>query len=961
MNADARALSLFRAYLDADPSRRRGLLERARRSDPQAHALLAAMIAADRSRHPLDRPLPPPRIAAATAADDQEGEERIGTRLGPWRIVRKIGRGGMGIVYEAHRDDRQYDQRVALKCARSGLSSPHLAQALVSERHHLARLQHPGITALLDGGLDPDGHPWFALQYVDGEPIDTWCDRQRKTLRERVALLRQICAALAYAHGQGVLHRDIKPSNLLVTASARVQLLDFGLAVPLAADADASAPFALTPGYTAPEIVFQGAAPSVASDLYSLGIVAARLLAGDAPHRSVLGQASRWLESAPADRDWLSRAAAEAGAKAARDRGLADPAALAKAVAGDLAAIVGRCTDPEPARRYRDADELDADLGRWLQQRPVRARGDDPWYRAGRHLRRLRLPLGLAVLAALAAAIGAGATVWQGHRARDEARAAVAVGRLFEETLGSATLSGLGETRFSSGALLRDVEAKVRALDLASQPQVLARALTSLARSQAVVGDYAQATRLADESARLLQRSDAPAAESQATLASLLNLQARHADARRVAQQALQELDGSAADRPLRVRLLSEIARSDWELDAHQSARRVLDQALALTDRGPQADPAPYAELLILRGHWNARLLSLPAAEADLRRAIAVSAGPHPQLANQAREKLVRVLTLQERFPQAETLAQRLLDERRRTLGEGHPDTGRAWVALADNRCAGDRPEECSSAIERGKAILRESYGDAHPEYAEALRVSTQLYFLDEGSYLQRLDEMRRAEAILRSAYGAQHEAALRARADLGVMLLHRKPESLDAALAQRLRAEGLSVLSQAIPRAERKRIPLFAPKLYYARALGERRLDGDQADALRLLNEVEQDVGRHFGATHSLRFRVPYSIASVEYDAGDLVAAERRLAAVQPLVEAALPRIRARLVLCNLLRLRAQIAADSGQRQRAEAFLIARRDAAERWLGAQHSFTRQAHRELEAFARTGRVVWHRA
>ncbi|MEI2454127.1 serine/threonine-protein kinase [Lysobacter firmicutimachus] len=964
-SVDARVLSLFRAYVDLEPRRRSRFLEDARRDDPQAHALLAAMIAADAGEHALDLSLPwlSDRLrtgnedaADADEDDESDGENRIGTRLGPWRLVRKIGQGGMGIVYEAMRDDRQYEQRVALKCARAELSSPRLSEALLAERRHLARLQHPNIVPLLDGGVDAQDHPWFALQYVEGEAIDLWCDRRRKSLRDRVALLGQVCDALAYAHAQGVVHQDLKPSNLLVTDDGRVQLLDFGLSAPLNLGADTPAPpVALTPGYTAPEIVFRGAAPCIASDLYSLGVVLAQLLTGDGPSRSLLAQASQWLAttSSEAGAERLVRSAATATSEAIANRGLSDRRSLAKQISGDLAAIVERCLRADPTQRYRSAGELGEDLQRWLQHRPVRARDGGRLYRTGRFLRRHRLAMGLAGVTALTAAIGGGATWWQAYRVERETQATLAVSRLFEETLGSATLSGLSDTPFSSSALLRDVETKVRGLDLSAQPRTLAGALTSLARSRAVIGDYASATRLADEAARLLDRDGAPSLETRATLASLLNLQARHRQARSVAEQTLDQVPHDQLHRPLRVRLLTEIARSDWELLHHRDAQDALDAALALTRNQPER--GPYAELLTLRGYWNARLLNLPQAEADFRRAIAVAADTQPALANQAREKLIQLLTLQERFAEAQGLALQLLEQRRRSLGDRHPDTGRAWVALADSQCGGGRPADCRASIERGKDILRARYGESHPEYAEALRVSTQLYFLDEHSYAERLSEMRRSASILQESYGPAHEAALRARADLGVMLLHRKPASVPDEEQRRLRDEGLALLDSVLSTSDRQKVPIFTPKLYYAIAIARRNRGDDRDTARRLLVETQTDAERYFGDSRGLHLRISYYLALLAYIQGDLATADAQMADIAAQAETAPPHLRLRLVLCNILNVRANIALHRGDRDSARNHLIRLRDTAMRWLGPEHPWVKQAQRDLDLLARTGR------
>ena len=259
----ARARSLFADYVELTAAERDRRLRGLAARDPAAHAGLLAMLQTDAEaeggaglldRSPADllagkhagSPSPTPPAHAA--------DPRLGRRLGAWRIDRAIGHGGMGTVYLAHRDDGQYRQRVALKCVRTELANASLMAAFRDERNLLARLDHPGIAALVDGGVGEDGQPWFAMRFVDGIALDAWCERRRAGVRERVDLLLQVCQALAYAHAQGIVHRDIKPSNLLVTANGRVQLVDFGISSHFAAPgAAAREPIAITPEYAAPE------------------------------------------------------------------------------------------------------------------------------------------------------------------------------------------------------------------------------------------------------------------------------------------------------------------------------------------------------------------------------------------------------------------------------------------------------------------------------------------------------------------------------------------------------------------------------------------------------------------------------------------------------------------------------------------------------------------------------------
>lgn len=203
--ARLRALSLFDDYVALGAAQRVLAMEELEAEDPEAHRMLAAMLEVDATAHPLDQF--PQELYGHVAQDAGiEQDPRIGARLGPWRVTRVISVGGMGTVYGAMRDDGQYQQQVALKCIRQELTNPRLIDAFRNERSTLAQLDHPGIAPLLDGGIDPHGHPWFAMRLVEGEPIHLWCDKRRASLRTRVELLARACDALAYAHGRMVLH-----------------------------------------------------------------------------------------------------------------------------------------------------------------------------------------------------------------------------------------------------------------------------------------------------------------------------------------------------------------------------------------------------------------------------------------------------------------------------------------------------------------------------------------------------------------------------------------------------------------------------------------------------------------------------------------------------------------------------------------------------------------------------------
>lgn len=627
--AFAHALALFDDCVAMPPAERAALLADLARRDPEVHRALRTLLASDEvlqdsGGHDL---LPLASIetlhAQSIAINDREAvavDARVGTRLGPWRLDRVLSSGGMGTVYEASRDDGQYQQRVALKCIRTELTSPRLVESFRREREALAGLDHPGIATLFDGGIEPDGHPWFAMRYVQGAQLDAWCDARRAGLRQRVELLVQACDALAYAHQRQVLHQDIKPSNLMVNDSGQLQVLDFGLTASLAAG-HSEPRLAASDGYTAPEAL-AGAMPAVTMDVWSLGMLMYRLLSGALPRVSsplLSAVLERDDEAGPAR---MSRLAEKGTAGQAHVRGFGSPKALAHGLTGDLDAIAARCVAPTPDARYRSVAALRDDLLAWLHIRPVAARNGGLLYRSARLLARRRVAASLAASTLIVLAGSLGVLFWQERSAARETASSLALSQVFERMLGNATLSGLGDTPMSSRALLQDTERQVRALSLQEHPLVMARGLSMLARNYSVVGDYAQATRLAQEAAAL-QGDDPPAlAAAQATLAAMLNLRGKPREAQAAAREGLTEAADSDTT-PTRLQLLTELARSHWDLGEHDAARRTLDQALALA--GSSHLVSAQAELLTLRGYWNTRLAHFAQADADLRRASALA------------------------------------------------------------------------------------------------------------------------------------------------------------------------------------------------------------------------------------------------------------------------------------------------------------------------------------------------
>ncbi|MBV9926829.1 MAG: protein kinase [Acidobacteria bacterium] len=352
-------------------------------------------------------------------------------RIGPYVILRELGSGGMGTVYEATRDDEQFRQRVAVKLVRRGLDSdPDILRRFHNERQILASLNHPNIARLFDGGATEDGRPYFAMEYVDGKPVDEYCEAAGLDTAARLRLFRTVCAAVSYAHQNLVVHRDLKPSNIVVTADGTVKLLDFGIAKLLRPDEDPSATQtatqlgAMTPAYASPEQV-RGLRATTASDVYSLGVVLYELLTGRRPYefdgRRADEMARVVCEVEPQRPSALAAETTERDVR--RSTRPAGPS-LRRRLRGDVDNIVLLALRKDPARRYSSAELLSEDIRRHLDGLPVSARADTFTYRVSKFVERNRASTIAAALVLLTLVVGVVGMSWEAVRAeRERARA----------------------------------------------------------------------------------------------------------------------------------------------------------------------------------------------------------------------------------------------------------------------------------------------------------------------------------------------------------------------------------------------------------------------------------------------------------------------------------------------------------------------------------------------------------
>ncbi len=406
---------------------------------PDVAERVRALLSASERRGILDAPSPTIEDALPSA----RASLPPGTRIGGFAIDQFIGRGGMGEVYRAHRADVGFEQRVALKLLRVD-ALPNEAM-FERERRLLARLEHPGIARLIDGGVTPEGRPWMAMAYVEGRPIDRWIAADRPSLETRLKAFREICDAVAFAHTNLTVHRDLKPSNILIDEGGRVQLLDFGIA-KLVAESDESAATTgalMTPDYAAPE-QFSNGVVTVATDIHALGVILYEMLAGATPWRGEGGTLSVLVRRVAQDDP-------PPPSRVAVNHATAVPVSR---IRGDLDAIALKALRKDPAARYGSVAELAADIARFESARPVHARAGSGRYRLGRYLRRNRWSIAAAAAVVAALLVGAVGIALQARRTAIERDNALAEARRSDSIVQTLTLM-FGQTGYSRDLTLK--------------------------------------------------------------------------------------------------------------------------------------------------------------------------------------------------------------------------------------------------------------------------------------------------------------------------------------------------------------------------------------------------------------------------------------------------------------------------------------------------------------------------
>jgi len=817
------------------PSEKRvPFLQRACGDDDELFREIYSLILEDTDTHDL---LDGVALDSVTLMDELS---RDGTQIGPYLLVRRLGVGGMGEVYLANRVDGLFEQQVAVKLIKRGMDSIAIVQRFESERQILARLQHPHIARLLDGGLTEDGLPYFAMEYVDGRPIDDYCDEQRLSVGERLALFSTVCKAVLYAHSNLIVHRDLKPENILVTEDGQVKLLDFGIAKVLAADEPSltrTGGRVLTPAYASPEQVL-GEPVNTSTDIYSLGVILYELLAGQRPYRFddplVLVQA---ILSTEPDRpsNVVRRTTGEddktqhisRNRKTQLDR-------LRRRLTGDLDTICLKALRKEAERRYASVEAFLHDIRRHLDGMPVLARRDSVGYRLLKFVHRHRGGVSLSgAVAAVSVFLIAFYTTrlkQERDRAQLEAEKAEHVASFLEGLFEVADPSASKGKEVTARTLLDEGAVRLER-ELADQPTVQVEMMRVVAGVYRGLGLYPASQSLL-EKAMQIQRDEGG---DELGRAILLNDYGLLLKARGDYERA-----DSVLRRALSIRI-KKLGRLDPSV-----ATTMNNLAILLKERGENAEAEPlYVESLDIRRHlygdtsedvteamnnlaeFYRSEREYPAAE-SLQRLIlprlrALYGDIHPRIAASL-NNLGLALKAQKKRADAEPYFRASLDMRRKLYGEEHPALATAYHNLGGLLYSTGNYAGADSFYRKALALNKKLLGDKHPRIAGDLN-SLGLANRAMGNFVEAEKYFAASLSLGKELYGP--ESRLVAQIINNIAYLREKQERYAEAAAKY--RESLTVWRKAVGKDDSRAAFIMAN---LANAL---RMDGDYVRAAKM------------------------------------------------------------------------------------------------------------------------------
>ncbi len=754
-----RVQQLFHDALDRTPEEREAWVTAAAGDNPGLAAEVMAMLAADEDHGLLDRGV----ADAAGQVLGGPGPAPLPTgRFGPYRVLRVLGEGGMGVVYLAERED--LGTSAAIKILRDAWLSPARRERFDSERRTLAHLNHPSIARLFDADALPDGTPWFVMEFVEGVPLFTYCVARSAPLEERLRLFRAVCEAVHHAHSHLVVHRDLKPSNILVKNDGTIKLLDFGIAKQLESldgpvDQTRTGLRLLTPAYAAPEQL-RGEPAGVAGDIYSLGVILYQLLSGRLPFE--MTGAAGDLEAVLSERE-PERPSAVARRDGAGENAPPDARSLSRSAWADLDVLCLTAMRKDPARRYRSAEALMRDVDQYLAGEPLDARPDSLGYRLGKFSRRNWRPLTVTAALLLVLIGVVGFYTWRLAQARNAAVAEAArtqriqgfMLRLFsDDEVGPAdTLRVV--------TLLERGYREAQALD--QDPAVRAELYATLGGIFQQLGNLDRADTLLTaalaERRRVLGEEHADVADNLVALGLLRNAQASYDEADSLVREGLAMNHRTLPpNHPAIAGALVSLGEVLIEKGEYDSAVVVLEDAVA-RQRGAGSAPADLSVSLtdLANAHYYAGRYtvsdSLNQRVLDIDRRVFGS--HHPNVAMD----LINLGAIQfeaGKYPAAEERYRQALEILRPWYGAEHPEVASVLTMLGRAMVAQDRNEEAAGILQQALAIQERAYGPVHPRVASALNELGKVA-QDQGRLDDAEASFRRMAEIYRQLYDDRH------------------------------------------------------------------------------------------------------------------------------------------------------------------------------------------------------------
>lgn len=788
------------------------LFERAAPLEPDArHELIAAECGDDRElmdelqqmlAHDTDDSDPDPVGAIiANAAEALVARPRQGTMLGSWRVLLVLGEGGMGTVYLAERADGEFESMAAIKLVDATMAGSDRHRRFRAERQILARLTHPGIARLLDGGTTDDGTPYLVMEYVEGQPITAWCEERGLSLRAKLELFVRVCEAVASAHQSLIAHLDLKPSNVFVDEQGTVKLLDFGLAKLIGTDhGDAGSDRAMTPAYASPEQL-RGDPTGVSADVYSLGALLYELLTGRVPL------------------DVADRSLAEA-IQIVSENVPRPASAFDRQLRGDLDAIVAKSLEKLPEQRYGSVQALIDDVRRHLDGFAVLARGRSSLYRATRFVRRNWIAVTAAttiVVGSLGfaryAQIQSRALAEQRDEAEQQRATAHRVSKFLQSLLVEAD-PGVGADPKASIREVLDRGAARLATELEDEPEIRAELELVVGQVYRQWGEYDAAEPFLDRAlAFRLQSADTdPIAAARAELerAALAYDRGKYEDAKTLVERALaRNAAAPSMDESLDVDLTAWLAVVYAALEDLDRAKELNLEAL---EKGERIYGRPHAELaesmvgladvLRERGEWDEAHRWITVAIEDLR---ALHGDRHLDVAHALNHRS-QVLNRLGRSEQALEDALESLDIRRTVLGGPHVEIGASLGSVSGILAGLGRLEEAETKRRESLAEFRGAVGDEHAYVAATLSSLGQLLIQRE-KWTEAEQTLREAIVVSRKAHAEDHPNNARPLVVLGRLLTRRdRAQEAEPLLreAVRLRRNALPARDWTIGIAER-------------------------------------------------------------------------------------------------------------------------------------------------------------